>query len=465
MENVISFFWKSMEYVHLILDSVTEGILIADNNSIVRYVNSAYLRITGLKHEEIIGKKVDDVRKGAYLPKTIQTGIPMQNIKRQVNNVEYIVDVCPIIIEGNIVGGITIARDKTQINNLIRKLEDYSNKVEQLENTFRTIYKAKYSFNDIKGISKEIEYCKQMAKKMALSTTNIMIRGESGTGKELFAHAIHNFSSRNSKPFVSINCSTIPQNLLLSELFGYEPGSFTGALKKGKIGLFEVANSGTFFLDEIGDMSYELQSKLLRVLETGEYFKIGATKPTKVDVRIIAATNRDLEYLIEENKFRKDLYYRLNAMPINIPPLRERKEDIPLLAEYLLSKINEHLGGNKKLTNKVYKCFQEYSWPGNVRQLKNAIDFAYNICSNVIDIECLPIEMKEDKKSKHDDKTYSCSFKTKLETTVGQREKEAIVKALHLYGLNLKGKKKVAKHLGISLSTLYNKINKYGINI
>ena len=464
MNTFFQDFDSNIKLIAWILESVSEGILIADVDTIVHYVNSAYLRITGIKSDEIIGKKVSEVRKGAQLPLAIEKGITLQNIKRHVNGVEYIVSLSPIIFNGKIVGGITIARDMTQINQLVRQVKKYTEKIEQLEHAVKSIYQSIYSFEDIIGESEKLKRCKNISQKMALSDMNIMIRGESGTGKELFAHAIHNYSQRASNPFVAVNCAAIPKTLFLSELFGYEPGAFTGASKKGKAGLFEIANGGTLFLDEIGDLDLGLQSELLRVLETNEYFKIGATTPTIIDVRIIAATNKNLEYLIENKKFRDDLYFRLNVVPINIPPLRERKEDIPLLIKKYLSKTNLKTGRNVIISSEAMKCLQNYDWPGNVRQLKHALDFAYFVSSdNMIDIKDLPIELQRRINKKISSLKKRQGFTLNLNTTVEIAKKNRILELMELYGESLNGKKQVAAQLGIALSTLYNKINKYGI--
>jgi len=234
-------------------------------------------------------------------------------------------------------------------------------------------------FHGIVGESKKIKEIKNLIYKIADSKAAVLLMGESGTGKELFARAIHQCSERRNKPFVAINCAALPQTLLESELFGYEKGAFTGALKQKK-GKFELANGGTLFLDEIGEMNLETQSKLLRVLQEKEYERVGGLKPIKVDIRIVSATNVDLEEAIKQGRFREDLYYRINVIPIEIPPLRERKEDIPMLAEYFLKVFNREYGKNIELISmEVLDIFMEYEWPGNARELKNIIESAVAI--------------------------------------------------------------------------------------
>ncbi|MFE7280356.1 sigma-54 interaction domain-containing protein [Heyndrickxia sporothermodurans] len=236
-----------------------------------------------------------------------------------------------------------------------------------------------------------------MAEKISVSNSAVLLTGESGTGKELFAHAIHQNSSREQFPFVRINCASIPEHLLESELFGYDEGAFTGAKKGGKRGKFELANFGTIFLDEIGDMPLSMQSKLLRVLQEGEVERVGGQKPKTIDVRIIAATHRNLEKMIEEGTFRQDLYYRLNVIKLEIPPLRERKEDIPYIATYLLNKLEKkfHRHGIN-LTNRVISKLQQHNWPGNIRELENVLERAVNVLEgNTIDIVHLPLYLRE----------------------------------------------------------------------
>ena len=327
--------------------------LICDENLIVRKINKSYTKLTGLSPQDIEGKKVNEIRKGSQIPKSIKSGKVMKNIYRKEGNTEYFVDLYPININNKIHGGIVLAKDITEVQNLTKKLDEYTKKLDEygnefsrLKNRINSTHKAKISFDGIIATSDKMKECIEIAKKAAVNDTNIMIRGESGTGKEVFAHAIHNYSNRRDNPFVAINSAAIEPNLFLSELFGYEDGAFTGASKGGKMGLFEIAHKGTLFLDEIGDLDLALQSKLLRVLESNEIIKVGGQKNIKVDVRIISATNADLEKNVKDKKFRSDLYFRLNVIPIHLPPLRERKEDIPYLVNHLLNKLGKNSGEN-----------------------------------------------------------------------------------------------------------------------
>ncbi len=312
-------------------------------------------------------------------------------------------------------------------------------------------------FSNIIGNSVSMEKVKKEAQMASKSSSTVLITGESGTGKELFARAIHNMSSRNSLSFIAINCAAIPDNLLESELFGYEEGAFTGAKKGGKVGKFELANKGSLFLDEIGDMSLHLQGKILRVLQEREVEKIGSKVNVPIDVRIIAATNKNLEVMVEKGEFREDLYYRLNVIPVHIPPLRERKEDLPLLVEHLIENYS------KKLNKVIYGIDSDairkvlsYDWPGNVRQLQNVIEYSINMTnSNNIKYENLPEKLKKENKM--------TSYLEEEIFPLRELEKREIGKALNQYKEYKKDKEKVAKALGISRATLYRKLKEYEI--
>ena len=314
---------------------------------------------------------------------------------------------------------------------------------------------------DILGKSKQIEALKQSVKKMAISTSTVLITGESGTGKEMFARAIHDESNRKDKPFIAINCGAIPDMLLESELFGYAKGAFTGADPMGKIGKFEFANKGTILLDEIGDMPLYLQTKLLRVLQERSITRIGSNKAIDIDVRVLAATNKDLVKAIEENKFREDLYYRLNVIPLEIPPLRERKEDIKSLTEAFIEKYC-HLFNKKflliKLADDIWEIFFNYKWPGNVRELENAVEYIINMVGTdgIITKEILPKSILHNKTNgfNNEDDIYTLKY----------LEKNAIKNALNKYGTTTEGKKITAMRLGIGIATLYRKIEEYKLS-
>jgi transcriptional regulator with PAS, ATPase and Fis domain len=314
--------------------------------------------------------------------------------------------------------------------------------------------------DDILGESEQILYIKKNVKRLASSHSTVLITGESGTGKEMFAMAIHNEGNRKNGPFIAINCAAIPHELLESELFGYVKGAFTGASSSGKMGKFELADSGTIFLDEIGDMPLSLQIKLLRVLQDRRIVRIGSNKPVDIDVRVIAATNKDLMELIRLGKFRDDLYYRLNVLPFDIPPLRERIQDIRILVSYFIEKYTKLL--NKQFTSiqiddDVWEVFYSYSWPGNVRELENTIEFINMMeTDGRITEKIIPQNILGCDKKPNSNKESVRNLK--------DIERDEIIKALNLYGYDTKGKKAAALKLGVGIATLYRKIEEYNLS-
>ncbi len=312
------------------------------------------------------------------------------------------------------------------------------------------------TFQAIKGTSDELTGIKKRMKRVANTDSTIMIRGETGTGKSMFARAIHEQSHRRNKPFITINCAAIPATLIESELFGYEEGAFTGAKKGGKPGKFELAHEGTLFLDEIGDMPLDSQTKLLQVLETKRIERVGGIRSRGIDVRIIAATNRDLEKLIEAGSFRKDLFYRINVIPFIIPPLRERKEDITLLMNYFLDIYTAQLNKPVRYFNeRTREILTAYPWPGNARELANAVEYAVNIeTGNEITPDSLPIRVLNYQENKDIQSSLSLAF----------LEKKVIARALRKFGCTTRGKEAAASAMGISRATLYRKLKQYGMN-
>ena len=333
---------------------------------------------------------------------------------------------------------------------LYRAIEkvDLVKQVQQLEKQLDE----KHSFEKIIGKSKSIQKAIELARKVVATDTTVLLTGETGTGKEVFAQAIHQESKRSKQNFVAINCSAFSKDLLESEMFGHKAGAFTGAIKDHK-GLFEEANNGTIFLDEIGEMALDLQAKLLRVLETGEYIKVGESKPTKVNVRIIAATNRDLQKEIEQGRFREDFFYRISVFQIHLPPLRERISDIEELAQYffknITSKTNKRI---KSLSREFIETLKQHPWKGNVRELKNIIERSIILCDDELTIEQLPLEFQQHVSSKNG-KTFSAF-------DLASAEKIHIQKVLNYSNGN---KTKTAELLNIALTTLYRKISDYGL--
>ncbi len=438
-----------------IIESTNDAISVADENGIVRLVNKAYTRITGFSPEEVIGKPATvDIAEGESIHILIaRTRQPIYNARLKVGPAkkEVIVNATPLFVKGQFKGSVAVVHDVSEILQLTNELEEVKRMIRYM--------KAQYTFDDIIGDSKLIQIAKEQAKKVAQTPATVLLRGESGTGKELFAHAIHNSSPRKLKPFVSVNCATIPESILESELFGYEEGAFTGALRGGKKGLIEEADGGTLFLDEVGKLPLALQPKLLRFIETKEIIPVGGRNVKKVDVRIIAATNVDLEKMVKNGEFLPDLYFRLNVFPIYLPALKDRKEDIPKLALHIIKKLNQQYGRMVEGINpSVLKHLINMDWPGNVRELEN---FLGRVMINmgpeerVIEPKHLP-ENIELKRSKVKETISIGSLKELIE----DYEKKIIAEALKKAEGN---KEEAAKLLDISIRTLYYKIEKYSL--
>ncbi len=322
------------------------------------------------------------------------------------------------------------------------------------------------SIENIIGDSKSVLDLKNKIKKIADTQSTVLITGESGTGKELIARAIHSCSKRSKKPFIAINCGAIPDSLLESELFGYVKGAFSGASSEGRVGKFELANGGVIFLDEIGEMPFYLQVKLLRVLQERTIVRIGSNKLIKLDIRVIAATNMDLKQRIREKKFREDLYYRLNVIPLRVPPLRERGEDIFLIMKILMEKYNKIFNKNvHSIDNEVKEIIKNYSWPGNVRELENTVEFMINMCDEkgIITKDMIYENIVKNSISGNQNEKINSEKGTSL-MTLEESEKLLIKKALSIYGSDTAGKNLCAEKLGIGIATLYRKIDKYNLN-
>lgn len=455
---------KQIDWLSAIIHSINDGILVIDNQEIVRLINPEYTRITGVTPERIIGKQLREVRPCAQLPDTLKDGKSRVGVYRKEGNKEYVVDMAPIVANNQIIGAVSICKGLTEVHKLSQELKKNKEKLNQLERTMDSLYQAKYTFDHIIGKHGGLKEVVHIAKKAAESNLPILIMGESGTGKELFAQAIHNASNRTERHFIPVNCAAIPSALLESELFGYEEGSFTNAKKGGKIGLFELANNGTIFLDEIGDLPYDLQAKLLRVLQERTIRRVGDTREREIDVRIIAATNKDLKQLVTKNCFREDLFYRLNVITLQIPPLRERKEDIPdLIYSMLHSSSMNSLHPAYSINHEALKVLQLYDWPGNVRELKNTIDYAICMTEGTeIQINDLP-EFIAKKGFIYRNLNQRQSNQT-LKSAIDEAERKIIIETLYRFGNHTEGKKKAAEVLGISLATLYNKLKKFNLD-
>ncbi|MDF2616606.1 MAG: sigma54 specific transcriptional regulator, Fis family [Sedimentibacter sp.] len=439
-------------WIKTLFDNLYDGILIIDTDEIVKYINSSYTRITHVAYDDIVGRRLRDVRPGARLQNVLADRKQIVGVIREEFGIQYSVNMSPIFENSEIIGAVSVVSNLDDIYKLYKDIDKYKSKVKTLENRINAIQKAKYNLSSI--ISQDINslQIKSTITKIAKKDITVLIYGESGTGKELYAQAIHNESNRADGPFIALNCASFQGSLLDSELFGYEEGSFTGAKREGKMGLFEAAKNGTIFLDEISEMDMEVQTRLLRTLQEGTIRRIGSINEININARVIAATNKKLEDLISEGKFRQDLYYRISVFPINIPPLRERRGDIlPLVNHYLLNHKND-LKMDIVLSKDAESLLYNYDWPGNIRELKNSMEFAINMMDgNEIKVSHLPTRIQYT--LKNDEIKVD-----RLSNKIQELEKLEINKALKFYGNDIDGKRNAAKALGISLATLYNKL-------
>lgn len=443
------------DIIETIVENAFEWLVVVDREGRIIYINHNYCEFLEVNREETIGRHVTEVIENTRMHIVAETGKEELADLQFIKGNYMIANRVPIIKNGEVIAafGTVFFRDTQEwmkmdshVKSLLTRMQPYIQKIDS---------GVKYTLDDILGESQQIINLKEKVKMVSNSDISILVRGESGTGKELFAHSIHQLSSRSQKPFIKVNCGAIPENLLESELFGYEEGAFTGAKKGGKKGKFQLANGGTLFLDEIGDMPLSMQVKLLRALQDGEIELIGSTKSISVDVRIIAATNRPLENMIEEKRFREDLFYRINVVPFSVPPLRERAEDLTLLIAYFINKVTNRLG--KRITgieSNVMDILKSYSWPGNIRELQNVIEAAVHLTKGEqITLDSLPDYLQT--------QTAIYRFNNKkLKDIVEETEQWVLKQSLER---NNDDKVLVGRELGISRSTLYEKLNKYGL--
>lgn len=464
-----------------ILEAVQDGICVFDREGTVTYINGSYNEITGENISE--GDNIHEISPDGSRMRVLEKGQKiMGEISQKKNGKSVVANIVPIIVNQQITGGISVVKNLSEIEELIDRISHLSAKTEYLEEELHRRKKLNPAFNRIVGVSNKLYDAMKLAAKTADNNFNVLIRGESGTGKELIAEAIHYSSERATQPFIRVNCAAIPENLLESEMFGHVKGAYTGAIKT-KIGKFELADKGTIFLDEIGELDKSMQAKMLRVIQKKEFQRVGDDRTITVDARIIAATNRNLEELVENGEFREDLYYRLNVIPIWLPPLRERREDIPVLSEYFLNKIAEELGCEpKQLSGEAMDALIHYSWPGNIRELENVME-RINILADGREVqkEDLPHYISENYHTSVNDEVPSEAVmenglydaglslgKTSAEEIVTGNdeimpweyyEREIIRKALKKYGsYNAAG-----KALGLTHKTVAAKARKYHI--
>ena len=460
-----------------IMEISGDGFLVVDKNNKIIDINETYVLklegANGLKREDIIGMDVLDYIPTSLLPDFVNVSKPIRgmDIQQEIadkflkNTKErHLISSRGTIYtpEQGVLGAVAQVKFYDQVirlNNRLKQVDQelnyYKNELDRMSRAQKGLEKPNESLASIVGVSDAISTTKDEIMKVAAMDFSALILGETGTGKELVAAAIHNASSRKDGPFVKINCSAIPAELFESELFGYEEGAFTGASKKGKKGKFEQANGGTIFLDEIGDMPMAMQAKLLRVLQEREVDVVGGTKPKPIDVRVISATNKDLQECIKNKTFRSDLYFRLNVMQVQIPSLRERKEDIPLLAEYFLEQLNNRYRTDIQFGHMVVDLLEDYSWPGNVRELINSIERMYAYAEgNVIEVRHIPFLVTQEAQNR-------ALTQGTLNEQLDQAELTILKNALEANQFNCK---RTADALGIHRSTLYKKMDYHGIS-
>ena len=434
-----------------VVDSVDESVIAVDSDCVITHFNRSAERVFGTRKKSVIGKDSKDVLPSLPLAEVLRDGKGFHSREVFINyegrKLHLLSTVKPIKMKtGQVVGVVASFRDFKETQKLAYGIMNNQEIID---------------FEDIVGMSKPLLAVKTKAQKVAPSNSTVLIIGESGTGKEVFARAIHAAGPHGHKPFITINCGAMPENLLDIELFGYAEAAFSGAKRGSKPGKFELADGGTIFLDEISNMSLYLQTKLLRVLKERRVERVGGTRLIPVDTRVIAATNSDLQEMIRKNIFRDDLYYLLSVIPLVIPPLRVRQEDIPLLLEHYMKRFNKLLG--KEITgfsSEALNVCMNYYWPGNVRELVYAVEYAINLEeSNIITVESLPPTLRETtKKGLPNDITSDGRL-----LPLAQLEKDAIITALDRYGWTDEGKTRAARVLGISRATIYRKIQRYGL--
>ncbi|MDQ7093327.1 sigma 54-interacting transcriptional regulator [Desulfosporosinus sp. PR] len=443
-----------------VLNIIHDGIIAVDERGKTTLVNQAMADFLMLRPEEIIGKPITDFMETSRLHIVASTGVSETSDVLTIQGKPLIVSRLPIIREGDVVGAVgkAVFPQLAEVRELAEKLRFLENKVTFFQEELQKNKTAQEALKTIIAESTEMKKLKEEISIVALSSSTVLITGESGTGKEGVAHAVHLCSDRCKGPFIKVNCAAMPENLMEAEMFGYVGGAFTGAAKAGKPGRAEMADGGTLFLDEIGDMPLALQSKLLRVLQDREFERLGSTKSIKVNVRILAATNKNLNKAISEGEFRADLYYRLNVINLHLPPLRERAEDIEPLIHFFITKFNHILTANVTgITDDAMRVLLNYTWPGNIRELENVIERAVNYTrSGLIQLTHLPDQILSISSSKSQVITGTIRHQDKI----GRIERNMIVVALEKTGGN---KTKAAKLLNLSRSRLYDKLNKYDL--
>ena len=443
------------------LDNPYDSIIIVDANGTIQFISSSYENVLSIKIEEAIGKPIIEVIPNSGLLAALKSGKADIGSAINIGKNKFVVSRIPLKRNGEVIGAVAklMFVHTEKIKELYNKVRNLKSELTHYREELLQTYSSRYSFEDIIGVSKLIQKAKEAAKKSSLADAPVLICGESGTGKELFAHAIHQASRRSQQSFVRVNCSSVPNDLIESELFGYEPGAFTGADKRGKIGKFELAHRGTIFLDEIGDMPKNMQVKLMRVLQEREIERIGGSGTKRINFRVISATNRPLDAMIKRGQFRMDLLYRINMITIDLPALRQIRDDIPLLANRFLLDARRSLNGTaESFSNSALEALKAYKWPGNIRELKNVIERAVIFCrGDQITIEDFPPSLREQSDFVNDDPPDSLPM---LKEVLQKTELGVIKKALAVTDNN---KRRAAQLLGVDRSGLYYKMKKYNL--
>jgi len=448
-----------------LIDATFEELGAVDKDGRLTYISRKSAQNLGFSCHEILGIDMSTIDKKCFLKKVANTGISYVGKISRPHKKPVPVMVTPILKDNNVSGAVcrSVFTDMAQAREFLPRMQklDEARKTKQHP---KKISECRFSIDDIIGQSKAIANVKKKALRVAEGDSTILITGESGTGKELFAQAIHMASLRRNGPFGRVNCAGIPESLLESELFGYEPGSFTGAGKEGKPGKFELAHNGTIFLDEAGDMSMGMQAKVLRVIQENEIERVGGSSIYEVDVRIICATNKDLWDMVNKGQFREDLYYRLDVVNIHVPPLRDRTGDIPFLIEHFIPIINKRVNSNvRAVSQEVMDCLLSYDWPGNVRELNNVLEGAMNLnIGESIDMEALPSRVRKKMAGQPLFKPVGPE-----ERVLEFKDRRAVEKAMIEQALSIKNgnKRQAAIYLNMCRSTFYNKLKRYNIEV
>jgi transcriptional regulator with PAS, ATPase and Fis domain len=452
---------EDVELTKTILDLSVEGLQVVNTDGIITYVNRSFEEIHNIPASEAVGRHVTQVIENTRMHVVAKTGVPEIDDIQKIGDRHFFVSRIPLRYKGKLVGAVgkLVFQNLDEVDRLGRKLQTLRRQLEFYKTQARLPSDTRFTFHDVVAISPSAQAVKETAMRVAPTDTTVLLLGESGVGKEVYAHAIHATSLRSRGPFIRVNCSAIQESLFESELFGYEEGAFTGAKKGGKQGKFELANFGTIFLDEIADMPLEVQSKLLRVLQEQEIDKLGGEKQKHIDVRVLAATNQDLEALVAQGKFRKDLFYRINVIPLRIPPLRERREDIPQLVRVFWEELKKKHGIYYKGVGHDAMTFMEsYEWPGNIRELHNVLERSLTIVQeDTIDADHMRMIMMGVRSSPGE-----CTLEERcnLQEVVESAERRAISFALAHCNNN---RARAAKLLGVSRALVYKKMHEYGL--